>query len=452
MTLPADATNVHLDAGGDDAAQARAELNDLLLKVNQTLAHLRAIEIVDKALAIGDGLENNGPDVDLRIKLAVLSGLLRDTSGLTLDFSNLTEATSAADGDFLAGLIGGNMRKIQRTNLLPVAAPRGYIDGFITSNNGSDAAHDVDIGPGFGRDDADTEPMARAAALTGKQFDAPWAVGAGAGALLDPQIDGAQTVTFNDNGASPDDVTIDAGTWVVTPKANDTLIVVGGTNAGTYPVTAATSTVINVATGTFTTDGGSASAIYILPSDETLHGFMIKRTDTGVVDFGVSTSLSPTLPTNYTKSRFIWSWLTDSSANIIPYTQYGDRCLWVTIINDYSQNNPGANAVLVSFSVATGLKLPAIVAFAYEDVDISTQDIRYMVVTDPDQTDSSPGPGAFSASHAELEAARDVTDVVYGEFLTNTSGQLRYHIEASDGGVTVRAVCYGFIHPRGKDS
>lgn len=60
--------------------------------------------------------------------------------------------------------------------------PRGYIDGFILSNNGSDATNDIDIGAGICRDSADTATIVLASAVT-KQLDASWAVGTNAGGL-----------------------------------------------------------------------------------------------------------------------------------------------------------------------------------------------------------------------------------------------------------------------------
>lgn len=59
---------------------------------------------------------------------------------------------------------------------------RGYIDGLILSNNGSDATNDLDIAPGFARDGGNTKNLVLAASLT-KQLDAAWAVGTNAGGL-----------------------------------------------------------------------------------------------------------------------------------------------------------------------------------------------------------------------------------------------------------------------------
>ena len=59
--------------------------------------------------------------------------------------------------------------------------PRGYIDGFITSNNGTDAANDIDIAAGSAKDSANSTDMILASAL-GKQIDVAWAEGGTPGA------------------------------------------------------------------------------------------------------------------------------------------------------------------------------------------------------------------------------------------------------------------------------
>lgn len=63
---------------------------------------------------------------------------------------------------------------------LPSIMPRGYIDGCVISNNGSDATNDIDIAAGVCRDSTNTVDIT-VAAMTGKQLDANWVAGAGAG-------------------------------------------------------------------------------------------------------------------------------------------------------------------------------------------------------------------------------------------------------------------------------
>jgi len=65
-------------------------------------------------------------------------------------------------------------------------------------------------------------------------------------------------------------------------------------------------------------DAGSVAANTIY------HVFLIKRSDTGVVDVLFSTSAdSPTMPANYDYKRWLFYVVTDSSSNIQPFTQVG---------------------------------------------------------------------------------------------------------------------------------
>lgn len=96
-------------------------------------------------------------------------------------------------------------------------------------------------------------------------------------------------------------------------------------------------------------DTGSA------PASGTLHIFLIRRPDTGVVDALFSANpTSPTLPANYTQSRRIGSLIISGSAFLI-FTQYGDDFFLGTPILDVSATNPGTAAVVRTISTPGGL-------------------------------------------------------------------------------------------------
>ena len=57
---------------------------------------------------------------------------------------------------------------------------RGYVDGFILSNDPGDAANDIAVSPGIARDSTDAATMKRLTSIT-KRLDAAWAAGSGAG-------------------------------------------------------------------------------------------------------------------------------------------------------------------------------------------------------------------------------------------------------------------------------
>lgn len=64
---------------------------------------------------------------------------------------------------------------------LDVPALRGMIGGLTLSNNAGDATNDIDIAAGGATDKDNNYYMNLAAAITGKQLDAVWAVGSNAG-------------------------------------------------------------------------------------------------------------------------------------------------------------------------------------------------------------------------------------------------------------------------------
>lgn len=62
------------------------------------------------------------------------------------------------------------------------ALPKGYLQGFKFTHNGSDATNDIDIPAGVARDDTDAVNIANTSTLT-KQTDAVWAEGNNAGLM-----------------------------------------------------------------------------------------------------------------------------------------------------------------------------------------------------------------------------------------------------------------------------
>lgn len=330
------------------------------------------------------------------------------------------------------------------SRLTNVDVPRGYIDGLILSNNATDAAHDIDIAPGIARDQGNAANMDISATLT-KQIDAPWAVGLNAGGLEANQIDGAATVTFTDNGASNDFVTIDSGTWATTPSVGDTLIVTGGVNAGTYQITAATTTRIDVATGSFAADAGSASEIRHVKIDTWYHIWLIRRSDTGVVDALFSESATtPTLPENYDQQRRTGAVLTDGSANIVGFSQVGEQFFWNVPVTDYNVGvgAGGTTRTLHTLSVPTGLKIQPISTHLQRG---NTGGIVFSIVTDPDSADLVPT--GTTASAGTNGGAINGTVI---SIQTNISAQIGIRTDSTNRAVS--GLTFGWIDPRGRNS
>ena len=263
------------------------------------------------------------------------------------------------------------MRRAMTTGSTATGLPRGYIDGLITSNNGTDADHNIDIAAGACRDSTNAADLVLSAAIT-KRIDASWAVGSGNGGL--------------DTGS------VGNATWY--------------------------------------------------------HVWLIKRSDTGVVDALFSTSATaPTMPANYDFKRRIGAVLTNGSANIIAYTQYGDLFLWKTPVYDVNASATlGTSATLYTISVPTGVEVLAqVTTYGYKALNtISTY------TSSPLVTDVAPANG----NQNSLQVTEGGTGVTQGPagniFRTNTSAQLRMRANTKQSVACMWT--YGWFDPRGKDA
>lgn len=89
------------------------------------------------------------------------------------------------------------------------------------------------------------------------------------------------------------------------------------------------------------------------------HVYLIKRTDTGVVDVLFSTSASsPTMPTSYTLKRRIGSMKTNGSSQWTSFTQYGDTFIWAAMATD--SGTAGTSRSSLTVTVPTGVVVEAL--------------------------------------------------------------------------------------------
>jgi hypothetical protein len=92
---------------------------------------------------------------------------------------DLDTGTAVAAADTILAQQGGVDKQFP-ASAFPL--PINYIGGLITSNNGSDADHDIDIAIGSARSADNSDNLHLTTALT-KQIDAAWAVGTNQGGL-----------------------------------------------------------------------------------------------------------------------------------------------------------------------------------------------------------------------------------------------------------------------------
>jgi len=182
------------------------------------------------------------------------------------------------------------------------------------------------------------------------------------------------------------------------------------------------------------------------------HRWLIRRSDTGVVDVLVSLSqTSPTMPSDYDQKRYIGTaGLTDGSANFATdWIQDGDRFMWAIPVSDAETADPGTSAVTVTLTIPTDAKVFAGVNFKLTDTSFGQN--AYGLITSLDRADTTPtqklSDVTFDGNTAEIEHGE-----VFKYVRTNTSGQVRYRVHQSDGGLTVRINTYDWIDQRGRDS
>lgn len=88
------------------------------------------------------------------------------------------------------------------------------------------------------------------------------------------------------------------------------------------------------------------------------HVFLIQRSDTGVVDVGLSASLTPTLPTGYDRKRRVGS-IVKSGGSVIGFKQYGNRIKFNNDILTFSDTSLRASAPLTLSGIPTGIPVLA---------------------------------------------------------------------------------------------
>lgn len=170
------------------------------------------------------------------------------------------------------------------------------------------------------------------------------------------------------------------------------------------------------------------------------HKWLIKRTDTGVVDALYSTSpTSPTMPANYDKKRRIGSIYRTGGA-IKAFKQYGDTILWVTPVRDVNVTNLSTSRVLYPLTVPTGFRIEPLFRHT-----VSHGSGAIVLIQSPDETDAAP-----SATDAPLFTAFVSTYIVdnYVPIITDTSGQIAARSHASN--TTLILVTTGYRDHRGR--
>lgn len=172
--------------------------------------------------------------------------------------------------------------------------------------------------------------------------------------------------------------------------------------------------------------------------------WLIKRSDTGVVDALFSTSkTAPTMPTNYDLKRLIGMVKTNGSANIIAYKQVGDEWTWTA--------GPVTDSTTAATTTSQSITLPSVPPIAgvkallnvygYTTGAGSTLWVRDLSVTDASVVLGTNANFRDSTSGGGITAPLTVT--------VNGSGQVG--IRSAVNMTATSLIVTGFIFRRGRD-
>lgn len=179
-------------------------------------------------------------------------------------------------------------------------------------------------------------------------------------------------------------------------------------------------------------------------ADGTYHVWLIKRSDTGVVDVLFSLSASaPTMPTNYDRKRRIGSILRESAA-IASFTQLGDffrRTLHKLDVN--LGGSPGTSGVARTLSVPLGIIVEAQIQ-VFGDAGTNNQIIY---ISPLDTTDV-----AASGANCTIGINSTTGDAGVFRIKTDTSGQIRTRHSVSGAANTFIISTEGWVDLRGRNN
>ncbi len=180
-------------------------------------------------------------------------------------------------------------------------------------------------------------------------------------------------------------------------------------------------------------------------SSTTYHVFAILNDTDRSVDYGFDTSVTAAnRPSGYTYFRRIGSVLTDASAHIVAFHQYGDEFYLDTSVKDVDVTNPGTSAVTRTLTVPTGIQVCAI--FAAVSWDSTGDTVHY--VSSLDAADEVP-----SYANCIESAPSDKTGegVSLNRIWTNTSARIRTRLSFSAATTAFKIRTRGWIDTRGKN-
>lgn len=176
--------------------------------------------------------------------------------------------------------------------------------------------------------------------------------------------------------------------------------------------------------------------------------FLIRRSDTGVVDAGFDTSITAAnIPTDYDAYRLLGAVRTNGSANILGFKQRGGgssrRFMFDTPIVDVAVTNPGTSAVARTLTVPPLGVLAIVQPAVYAGTGVEAN----LLLSSTDQTDTTPQ----TVGTASLTAGGNVTGLIsakwcfsYAEVDADTSSQIRTRVSGAIADTRMGVITLGW--------
>lgn len=180
-------------------------------------------------------------------------------------------------------------------------------------------------------------------------------------------------------------------------------------------------------------------------ADTTYHVFLIKRSDTGVVDALFSASpTSPTMPTNYDLKRRIGS-IVRSGATILGFVQDGERFLYDTPVTDRDSTSDYSAAVL-AVTVPTGIRIRPILRLQARITNGPSSGQIFNTLADGDSTEVT----NYVTRVVTTSGADSQDAAIVDAFFTDTSAQV-YFSATQTGADSNILNTLGWWDTRGRD-
>jgi hypothetical protein len=198
-------------------------------------------------------------------------------------------------------------------------------------------------------------------------------------------------------------------------------------------------------------DGGGMNDGEAVGNDTWYHVHLLFSPTTGVVDVGFDTSLTAAnlladtaaVAAGHTKYRRLGSVLTDGTANILGFSQFGDEFLWDDPPLDINITNLGTSVALQTLSVPPDVQVHALITAM-----ANTAEAYAIYLSCPDQNDEAPSGSLGTAPLFTVGGTANVAANL--EIRTNTAKQI--NARSTNINTDMDIVTRGYKDSRGRYS